>query len=578
MATPSYSIVFHARVVGSTAIAIGDVLIPNASSPTYYVKSTSSARGTRRSEGIAITAYSGTEIGSVQLQQTGTIDATISGLATGSRQLVRVSSTGTLERIATGSVDPDVDDVIGYAEEDGRVHLYPAFPISELITLVGGGGGGTPGGSDTQLQRNNAGAFGGISGATSDGTNTTFSDSTLFVADNSDATKRVQLQVSGVTTGTTRTLTVQDANHTIAGTTIALGGTGATSISSGLVSSNGTALSGGATVNLTSQVTGTLPFGNGGTGSTSIASGLVRSNGTVLSGGALVVSSDIGINTISVDRLTGGSNGTYLRWESGVPTWLALGATGNAAEVQVNNGSNVMTAASGVTAGTNYIGVSSGQTIPTSGQIRSGLGNSATGVLIGVKSSTGDTALVNNTSANTWKIGHEDALNVNLYAAALNVWGKTSLIFYGTGAGAAEIARTGADYWQWTTTKLQATGNARLKVYGDLASVQTTDATVTSVFTWTILDEACTFAVPSVTADRSTGAETAAYVRRVRIKRDGGTVTLGTVEDNYTSEEAAGWDCTVDNSTSTGRVRVTGAGSTTIDWGCNMHREECAHA
>lgn len=35
------------------------------------------------------------------------------------------------------------------------------------------GGGGTPGGSDTQVQRNNAGAFGGVSGVTSDGTNMT---------------------------------------------------------------------------------------------------------------------------------------------------------------------------------------------------------------------------------------------------------------------------------------------------------------------------------------------------------------------------------------------------------------------
>lgn len=35
---------------------------------------------------------------------------------------------------------------------------------------------GSPGGSDTQLQRNNSGAFGGISGATSDGTNVTFGD------------------------------------------------------------------------------------------------------------------------------------------------------------------------------------------------------------------------------------------------------------------------------------------------------------------------------------------------------------------------------------------------------------------
>ena len=36
--------------------------------------------------------------------------------------------------------------------------------------VSGGGGGGTPGGSDTEVQYNHAGAFGGISGATSDGT------------------------------------------------------------------------------------------------------------------------------------------------------------------------------------------------------------------------------------------------------------------------------------------------------------------------------------------------------------------------------------------------------------------------
>lgn len=43
------------------------------------------------------------------------------------------------------------------------------------ITLgwASGGGSGTPGGSDTQMQYNNAGAFGGVSGFTSDGTNVT---------------------------------------------------------------------------------------------------------------------------------------------------------------------------------------------------------------------------------------------------------------------------------------------------------------------------------------------------------------------------------------------------------------------
>jgi hypothetical protein len=38
----------------------------------------------------------------------------------------------------------------------------------------------SPGGSDTQLQRNNGGAFGGISGATSDGTNVTFGSGNLL--------------------------------------------------------------------------------------------------------------------------------------------------------------------------------------------------------------------------------------------------------------------------------------------------------------------------------------------------------------------------------------------------------------
>ena len=41
-------------------------------------------------------------------------------------------------------------------------------------------GGGSPGGSTTQLQYNNAGAFGGISGATSNGTNVTFGSGNLL--------------------------------------------------------------------------------------------------------------------------------------------------------------------------------------------------------------------------------------------------------------------------------------------------------------------------------------------------------------------------------------------------------------
>jgi hypothetical protein len=132
----------------------------------------------------------------------------------------------------------------------------------------------------------------------------------------------------------------------------------------------------------------------------------------------------------------------------------------------------------------------------------------------------------------------------------------------------------------YSATSVQATGNTRAKVYSDIASVQTTDATVTSAFTWTITDEAVTVVTVEACAVQNTGSTTASYVRRVRIKRDGGTVTVGTVESTFTDEEAgfATCDITIDNSGSTGRVRVTGVLATTIDWGVVVTRLEVTHA
>lgn len=131
-----------------------------------------------------------------------------------------------------------------------------------------------------------------------------------------------------------------------------------------------------------------------------------------------------------------------------------------------------------------------------------------------------------------------------------------------------------------TATSMSATGNARARAYSAVANVQTADATVTSLYTWTVLDEAASLVVAELLADLSDGSATASYVRRARVKRDGGTVTVGTVEDSYTSEEAAfaACDVTIDNDTSTGRVRVTGIAATTIDWGGIVSRLEVSHA
>ncbi len=167
--------------------------------------------------------------------------------------------------------------------------------------------------------------------------------------------------------------------------------------------------------------------------------------------------------------------------------------------------------------------------------------------------------------------------SANLAAAVTGETGSGALVF-GTSPTIDSPTISGTPVF--SATSIQATGNARRKVYTDIASVQTTNATVTSLFTWTVTDECVTTVVVEIDAIQSTGATTASYVRRVRIKRDGGTVTVGTVEDSFTDEEAgfATCDVTVDNSGTTGRVRVTGIAATTIDWSCTVTRTETTHA
>ena len=65
--------------------------------------------------------------------------------------------------------------------------------------------------------------------------NKTLDDSNTFqprddrwsMRDSGDTTKRLAFQLNGISTGTTRTLTIQDTSYTVAGTTVDLGGTGA---------------------------------------------------------------------------------------------------------------------------------------------------------------------------------------------------------------------------------------------------------------------------------------------------------------------------------------------------------------
>jgi hypothetical protein len=111
-----------------------------------------------------------------------------------------------------------------------------------------GGGGGSPGGSTTQVQYNNAGAFGGITGATTNGTALTLVAPILGTPASANLTNATGLPL---TTGVTGTLPVAN------------GGTGITSLGTGVATWLGTPSS----ANLISAVSdetgsGVLVFNN----------------------------------------------------------------------------------------------------------------------------------------------------------------------------------------------------------------------------------------------------------------------------------------------------------------------------
>ena len=140
-------------------------------------------------------------------------------------------------------------------------------------------------------------------------TNKTLTDSTTYFNDETDSTKKMQFQLSGITTATTRTLTVPDVNGTIittgdtgtvTNTMLAGSITNAKLSNSSLTVTAGTGLSGGGSVSLGGSVTLT----NAG----------VTSN---VAGTGITVSGATGAVTISNAGVTNATAGTGISVSAG---------------------------------------------------------------------------------------------------------------------------------------------------------------------------------------------------------------------------------------------------------------------
>lgn len=99
------------------------------------------------------------------------------------------------------------------------------------------------------------------------------------------------------------------------------------------------------------------------------------------------------------------------------------------------------------------------------------------------------------------------------------------------------------------------------------ASVQTTDATVTTLISKTLAEGKAYIIIANI-AGKQADTNRASYVRRACVYRPtAGSATLqGSVQDELTIESDVNWDCTIDVSGNAVRVRVTGVAATTIDW------------
>lgn len=213
-------------------------------------------------------------------------------------------------------------------------------------TVLGNTSGTNTGDQDLSSYATKTGAET-ISNKTVDNTNSiTVKDTSLTVQDNTDTSKQVQLELSGITTATTRTLAVPDADGTIALTsnlssyqpldsdltTIA----GLTATTDNIIQSSGSAWSS----RTPTQVTSTLNnmVGDSGSGGTkglvpapaagdAAASKFLKADGTwttVSATSPLTTNGDLYYYNGGDARLPIGSSGTVLSVNAGLPSWGAV--------------------------------------------------------------------------------------------------------------------------------------------------------------------------------------------------------------------------------------------------------------
>jgi hypothetical protein len=330
--------------------------------------------------------------------------------ATWNGATVQVNRGGTgLATIPAGNV------VIG----NGTSALYGLAPgtAGNVLTSIGGawvsnaavGGGGTPGGSTTQFQYNNGGAFAGAANLTTDGANTTIGSANTFRFANLTSATYVGLKANAiVAANVTWTLPVSDGTS---GQVLKTDGSGNLSWTSTLPASGPSSVEylvvaggGGG---------GTYVSGGGGAGGLLTTTGYTTAVGTsytvTVGAGAAARSSTIGVGNSGSNSVFGTGTVTNSAATSGSITSVGGGAgatgggTAGAATTGGSGGGGGSSSSTAGAAGTSGQGNSGGNSPGAVGNYVNGGGGGASAV--GVSPATSVSPGGNGGAGNTYTTG-----------------------------------------------------------------------------------------------------------------------------------------------------------------------------
>lgn len=106
---------------------------------------------------------------------------------------------------------------------------------------------------------------------------------------------------------------------------------------------------------------------------------------------------------------------------------------------------------------------------------------------------------------------------------------------------------------------------------------KTTDATQTTILSWTPGDDSVEHLTAQVVGLSADATKVAGYLLSAVVKRKDGTTSLEGASAVHTVETNAAWDATIDASSPDVRVRVTGEAALTVKWSVIVRRRRQAY-